>query len=88
MRRVSEIVRDFQDVGAMSTLINLYAFVFMRDPQHYTLPVWLASFRTAFGDDWGGAMAGSVLFTLPVLSFFLVVQRKMVGGLTAGAVKG
>ncbi|MFI5954705.1 carbohydrate ABC transporter permease [Cryptosporangium sp. NPDC051539] len=66
----------------------LYAFVFMRDPQHYTLPVWLATFRTAFGDDWGGAMAGSVLFTLPVLIFFLIVQRRMVGGLTAGAVKG
>lgn len=66
----------------------LYAFVFMRDPQHYTLPVWLATFRTAFGDDWGGAMAGSVLFTLPVLIFFVIVQRRMVGGLTAGAVKG
>ena len=66
----------------------LYAFVFMRDPQHYTLPVWLATFRTAFGDDWGGAMAGSVLFTLPVLVFFLIVQRRMVSGLTAGAVKG
>ena len=66
----------------------LYAFVFMRDPQHYTLPVWLASFRTAFGDDWGGTMAASVIFTVPVLVFFLVVQRRMVGGLTAGAVKG
>jgi N,N'-diacetylchitobiose transport system permease protein len=66
----------------------LYAFVFTRDPQHQTLPVWLAGFRTAFGDDWGGAMAGSVLFTLPVLVFFLIVQRRMVGGLAAGAVKG
>ncbi|SHM52205.1 carbohydrate ABC transporter permease [Cryptosporangium aurantiacum] len=66
----------------------LYAFVFMRSEDHYTLPVWLATFRTAFGDDWGGAMAGSTLFTLPVLIFFLIVQRRMVGGLTAGAVKG
>ena len=66
----------------------LYAFVFMRDPQHYTLPVWLASFRTAFGADWGATMAASVLFTVPVLIFFLIVQRRMVGGLTMGAVKG
>ncbi|GGJ94642.1 sugar ABC transporter permease [Pilimelia anulata] len=65
----------------------LYAFVFMRDDQHYTLPVWLASFRTAFGNDWGATMAASVLFTVPVLIFFVVVQRRMVGGLTAGAVK-
>jgi N,N'-diacetylchitobiose transport system permease protein len=65
-----------------------YAFVFMTDAQNYTLPVWLASFRTNFGTDWGATMAASTLFTLPVLIFFLIVQNKMVGGLTAGAVKG
>jgi N,N'-diacetylchitobiose transport system permease protein len=65
-----------------------YAFVFMTDAQNYTLPVWLASFRTNFGTDWGATMAASSLFTLPVLLFFLIVQNRMVGGLTAGAVKG
>ena len=66
----------------------LYAFVFMTDETRYTLPVWLSSFRTAFGTDWGGTMAASTLFTIPVLVFFLVVQRRLVSGLTAGAVKG
>jgi N,N'-diacetylchitobiose transport system permease protein len=66
----------------------LYAFVFMTDSAKYTLPVWLGTFRTAFGNDWGGTMAASTLFTLPVLAFFLAVQRRMVSGLTAGAVKG
>jgi N,N'-diacetylchitobiose transport system permease protein len=33
-------------------------------------------------------MAASTLFTLPVLVFFLLVQNRMVGGLTTGAVKG
>ncbi len=56
--------------------------------RHYTLPVWLGSFRTNFGTDWGATMAASTLFTLPVLVFFLIVQKRMVGGLTAGAVKG
>jgi len=65
-----------------------YAFVFMTDVQNYTLPVWLASFRTSFGTDWGATMAASTLFTLPVLVFFLAVQGRMVGGLTTGAVKG
>jgi N,N'-diacetylchitobiose transport system permease protein len=60
----------------------------MRDNANYTLPVWLVSFQTAFGTDWGGTMAASTLFTLPVLIFFLLVQKRMVGGLTAGAVKG
>ncbi len=64
----------------------LYANSLMRDT--YTLPVWLVSFQTNFGTDWGATMAASTMFTLPVLAFFLVVQGRMVGGLTAGAVKG
>ncbi|SCL38597.1 hypothetical protein GA0070624_6269 [Micromonospora rhizosphaerae] len=44
-----------------------------------------------FGRDdtaWGSVMAASTLFTLPVIVFFLLVQRRMVSGLVAGAVKG
>ena len=66
----------------------LYAFVFMRDKDKQTLPVWLSTFRTVFGTDWGGIMAASVLYALPALVFFLIVQRKLVSGVTAGAVKG
>ncbi|HUZ52518.1 MAG TPA: carbohydrate ABC transporter permease [Streptosporangiaceae bacterium] len=66
----------------------LYANAFMTNVSNYTLPVWLATFRTSFGIDWGGTMAAATLFTLPVLVFFLIVQGRMVGGLTAGAVKG
>jgi N,N'-diacetylchitobiose transport system permease protein len=33
-------------------------------------------------------MAASSLFTLPVVAFFLIIQRRLVSGLTAGAVKG
>ncbi|MGD0019779.1 MAG: carbohydrate ABC transporter permease [Candidatus Limnocylindrales bacterium] len=66
----------------------LYAYTFMSDTTNYTLPVWLVSFQTNFGTDWGATMAASTLFTLPVLIFFLVVQRRMVGGLTTGAVRG
>ncbi|MCQ4080298.1 carbohydrate ABC transporter permease [Streptomyces sp. RB6PN25] len=53
-----------------------------------TLPLWLTQFQTTFGDDWGATMAASTLFTIPVLIVFLVLQRRAVGGLTAGAVKG
>ena len=66
----------------------LYAFVFMTDEAKFTLPDWLSSFRTAFGTDWGAIMAASSTFTIPVLVFFLLVQRRLVSGLTAGAVKG
>lgn len=67
----------------------LVAYTFMKDQDHYTLPVWLASFSTpATGTDFGGQMAGSVLFSLPVVVFFLIIQRKLVSGMSAGAVKG
>jgi N,N'-diacetylchitobiose transport system permease protein len=38
-------------------------------------------------NDWGGIMAGSTVMTVPVLVFFILVQRRLVSGL-AGAVKG
>ncbi|GLZ32812.1 sugar ABC transporter permease [Lentzea sp. NBRC 105346] len=66
----------------------LFAKVLIRSQDRETLPVFLSGFQTAFGTDWGGAMAASVLFTVPALVFFLIVQRKMVAGVTAGAVKG
>jgi len=66
----------------------LFALVIMQDHAKQTLPLWLSTFRTAFGDDWGGSMAASTLFTLPVLLFFLGVQHKLVSGLSSGAVKG
>ncbi|UOE43704.1 carbohydrate ABC transporter permease [Agromyces larvae] len=67
----------------------LVAYTFMKDQAMYTLPVWLASFTTpTTGTDFGGQMAGSVLFSLPVIVFFLLIQRNLVTGLSAGAVKG
>jgi N,N'-diacetylchitobiose transport system permease protein len=66
----------------------LYALVFMRDQSKQTLPVWLSTFRTAFSVDWGGIMAASVVYAVPALVFFLIVQRKLVSGMTSGAVKG
>jgi N,N'-diacetylchitobiose transport system permease protein len=53
-----------------------------------TLPLWLAGFQSQFGDDWGATMAASTLFSVPILILFLFLQRKAVGGLTDGAVKG
>jgi len=65
------------------------AVVVMTREDSKTLPVWLASFLDVNrGIDWGGVMAGSTLIAVPVIVFFLLVQGRMVSGLTAGAVKG
>lgn len=67
----------------------IFSLVIMNRPEKQTLPVWLQAFNEgARGTDWGGVMAGSTLMAIPVVVFFLLVQRRMVGGLTAGAVKG
>lgn len=83
--------------GLMSTSLfgfitawNEFAMVLVlnKDKTNQTLTLWLTQFQTAFGDDWGATMAASTLFALPVLIVFLFLQRKAVGGMTAGAVKG
>ena len=67
----------------------IIAYTFMKDQTMYTLPVWLASFSTPLtGTNFGGQMAASVLFSLPVVVFFLLIQRRLVTGIAAGAVKG
>jgi N,N'-diacetylchitobiose transport system permease protein len=67
----------------------IFALVIMNRPENQTLPVWLQAFNEgAKGTDWGGVMAGSTLMAIPVVIFFLLVQRRVASGLTAGAVKG
>jgi N,N'-diacetylchitobiose transport system permease protein len=65
------------------------AVVVMTREDRETLPLWLTTFTEVNrGTDWGAIMAGSTLIAVPVVLFFLVVQGRMVAGLTAGAVKG
>ncbi|WP_017571739.1 carbohydrate ABC transporter permease [Nocardiopsis halotolerans] len=59
-----------------------------RSTEEYTLPLTLSYYFGRFGTEWGSIMAASTLLTIPVMIFFLFVQRRMVSGLTMGAVKG
>jgi N,N'-diacetylchitobiose transport system permease protein len=64
------------------------AFAFLKDQEHYLLPLTLSYHFGRTQVEWGSIMAASTLFTIPVMIFFLIVQRRMVSGLVAGAVKG
>ncbi|MGN9838068.1 carbohydrate ABC transporter permease [Nonomuraea sp. H19] len=76
----------FSFITAWNDLI--FALILMKDTSGYTMPVALQFFFGQRGTDWGAIMATSTLMTLPVIAFFLLVQRRMVAGLVAGAVKG
>lgn len=66
----------------------LMALTFIQDDNRYTLPVALTSFAGRAATNYGAIMAFSVLFTIPVVIFFLTVHRRLTGGMIAGAVKG
>ncbi len=67
----------------------LLALVVNSRPEMMTLPVWLRTFLVATGTtNWAAIMAGSTLMSIPVIIFFLLVQRRMASGLVGGAVKG
>jgi N,N'-diacetylchitobiose transport system permease protein len=67
----------------------IFAVTFLgTDQAKYTLPVYVTYFFGKGSVDWGAIMAASVLFTVPVMIFFLIVQRRLRTGLLAGAVKG
>lgn len=66
----------------------IFALTFMTDSSKYTVGVGLRTFFTQNTADWGPIMAASTIIALPVVIFFVIVQRNLVTGLTAGAVKG
>ncbi|GAA3596968.1 carbohydrate ABC transporter permease [Nonomuraea rosea] len=76
----------FSFITAWNELIM--ALYLIGDPTKYTMPVALQYFFGQKGTDWGAIMASSTMMTIPVVIFFLLVQRRMVSGLVAGAVKG
>ncbi|MPY50210.1 carbohydrate ABC transporter permease [Streptomyces acidicola] len=65
----------------------LYALMLMSQ-QNQTATVWLGNFTTKHGTEYAPMMAGSTMMAVPIVVLFLLVQRKMAAGLTAGAVKG
>ncbi len=67
----------------------LWPFLVTEDPDKMTLPVGLTLLQNIDGmSNWGVLLAATVVVTLPILLVFLVLQRRLVAGLTAGAVTG
>lgn len=66
----------------------ILAATFMNQELTYTLPVGLRLFVGEFASEWGHFSAGAILASVPVVALFFYLQEHLVGGLTAGSVKG
>ncbi len=68
----------------------MFALTFVISPDNRTVPVAIAMLRgsSQYELPWAGIMASSVLATLPVIALVVFFQKKIVSGLTSGAVKG
>jgi ABC-type glycerol-3-phosphate transport system permease component len=66
----------------------LFALTFTNTIDHQTIPVGIALLPAMYHVPWGNIAAASVIVTTPLIIMVLILQRWIVRGLTAGAVKG
>ena len=77
--------------GIFSFLASWNEFLFsllLTAVRAQTTPIVIANFQTQFGLQWGPMTALATLYSIPVVLITLLLQRRIVGGLTLGAVKG
>lgn len=87
VRPVLAVVGVLAFVGTFNEFVM--ARLILRDKENWTLMVGLFQFISAdFNRDWGKFAAGALVSGVPVVAVYLALQRQIVGGLTAGAVKG
>ncbi|MGI9951818.1 carbohydrate ABC transporter permease [Moorellaceae bacterium AZ2] len=94
---LTRIVLPLSAPGIVATTINafilawnefLFAQTFIDSPALRTLPIGLRSFIGQYNTQWNLLMAGAVISTVPVVILFVLLQRYLIAGLTAGSVKG
>jgi multiple sugar transport system permease protein len=66
----------------------LYALTFISSPEKRTIPVAISLFATGQKEPWHEIFAASTIASIPLVALTIVFQRRIVSGLTAGAVKG
>ena len=97
LRLLRDIVVPLAAPGLASTAILtflycwnefLFALSFTLGPERQTVPVAIALFRGRYQVPWGEVLAAAVVATIPVALVVVAFQRRIVAGLTAGAVKG
>jgi ABC-type glycerol-3-phosphate transport system permease component len=97
LRAMRDVVLPLAAPGLASTAILmflycwnefLFALSFTLSPERHTVPVAIALFRGRYQVPWGEVLAAAVVATIPVAVIVFAFQRRIVAGLTAGAMKG
>jgi ABC-type glycerol-3-phosphate transport system permease component len=97
LRTLREIVLPLAWSGIATTAILtflyswnefLFALSFTLGPERHTVPVAITLFRGQYQVPWGQILAAAVVATAPVAAVVFVAQRRIIAGLTSGAVKG
>lgn len=93
VRVVAPLMRPvFATVLILNTVFvfNEFAFasILINNPALYTISLAVSSLKGEYAIDYGGMMAAATLVLLPQLIIYAIFQRQVIGGLTAGAVKG
>jgi ABC-type glycerol-3-phosphate transport system permease component len=97
LRTLGEVVLPLAAPGLVTAAILtfvycwnefLFALAFTLGPERQTVPVAIALFRGQYQVPWGQILAAAVVVTAPVTLLILILQRRIVQGLTAGAIKG
>jgi len=66
----------------------ILAATFLGDESAFTLPVTLQHYVGSYSTEWGYFAAGAIIVSVPVMVLFFILQKSLIGGLTAGGVKG
>lgn len=76
----------FSFIGKWNDFLTPMIILF--DNELQPLPVMIASVRSQFSSDLGAQFVGVVMSVIPILIFFSIASKKVIGGITAGALKG
>jgi arabinogalactan oligomer / maltooligosaccharide transport system permease protein len=93
LRVVLPLARPALAVTALFSFMTAWnefilAATFLDDAARFTLPVALQRLVGEYKTDWGTFAAGALVVSVPVMAVFFALQKNLVGGLTAGGVKG
>jgi len=72
-------------IGAWNNFVG--PLVVLSDPERYTLPLALRSLQATGQTPWGAVCAGAALAVMPLMLMFMLASRRLIEGLSAGAVK-